>query len=295
MLTQGRRDRRDGAARRRRQHARRSRRPLDWREHRRRRVPRRRSPAGWRSRARARAVLGAGGAARAVAVALGSQGAAVTICARQAGCREEVAALAGGQRRALAAAAGHLGRARQRDLVRAAAGRTTTRWTACRSTARSCSTWSTRRPDTPLLERARTRGLPDDRRHRDARRAGRAAVRAVDRAAAAGRAVQAAAASPRPATTTSPRRRTGREADDVRRIRGAGAARHVRAGGQGDHRGPADAGVGVSEDRRALRLRVPVRERGRRRAGRALFVPRQGSVPRPAPARRHARSSIAPA
>ena len=42
-------------------------------------------------------VLGAGGAARAVAVALGSQGAAVTICARQPTAAKDVAALAGGQ------------------------------------------------------------------------------------------------------------------------------------------------------------------------------------------------------
>jgi 3-dehydroquinate dehydratase/shikimate dehydrogenase len=41
-------------------------------------------------------VLGAGGAARAVAVALDSQGAAVTICARQASAAREVAALTGG-------------------------------------------------------------------------------------------------------------------------------------------------------------------------------------------------------
>jgi 3-dehydroquinate dehydratase / shikimate dehydrogenase len=41
-------------------------------------------------------ILGAGGAARAVAVALGSQGAAVTVCARQATAAKEVAALAGG-------------------------------------------------------------------------------------------------------------------------------------------------------------------------------------------------------
>ena len=63
-------------------------------------------------------------------------------------------------------------------------------------------------------------------------------------------------------------------------------------GGQGDHRRPADAGLGVPEDRRALRLRLPVRERRGRRARRALFVPRQGSVSRPAPARRARRSSI---
>src|SRR5216110_2242625 len=41
-------------------------------------------------------VLGAGGAARAVAVALGAQGAAVTICARHTDSAREVAALAGG-------------------------------------------------------------------------------------------------------------------------------------------------------------------------------------------------------
>jgi 3-dehydroquinate dehydratase/shikimate dehydrogenase len=41
-------------------------------------------------------ILGAGGAARAVAVALGSQGAAVTVCARQPAAATEVAALAGG-------------------------------------------------------------------------------------------------------------------------------------------------------------------------------------------------------
>ena len=52
-------------------------------------------------------------------------------------------------------------------------------------------------------------------------------------------------------------RRIRYEADDVRRVRGAGAARHVRAGRQGDHRRPADAGLGVPQDRRALRLRVP--------------------------------------
>jgi 3-dehydroquinate dehydratase/shikimate dehydrogenase len=41
-------------------------------------------------------VLGAGGAARAVAVALGSQGTAVTVCARQANAAKDVATLAGG-------------------------------------------------------------------------------------------------------------------------------------------------------------------------------------------------------
>ena len=82
------------------------------------------------------------------------------------------------------------------------------------------------------------------------------------------------------------------EANDLRRVRGADAAWHVRAGRQGDHRRPADAGVRVPEDRRALRLRVPVRERRGRRAGRPLLVPRQGSVPGAALAAAARRRSI---
>ena len=83
--------------------------------------------------------------------------------------------------------------------------------------------------ETPLLARRARRGLPDDRRPRDAGRAGGAAVRAVDRPAAAGGSLPGGG-----------RRRAGRrretrhgrdadrglqrEADDVRRVRGAGAA-----------------------------------------------------------------------
>ena len=89
------------------------------------------------------------------------------------------------------------------------------------------------------------------------------------------------------------RRRTGRcrarrsahETDDVRGVRGPGPPRHVRAGVQGDHGRSADARVGVPEDRRALRLRLSARKRGRRRAGGALLVSRQGPVPDPARAR----------
>ena len=69
-------------------------------------------------RARARAVLGAGGAARAVAVALGSQGAAVTDLRATAGRRDRKSprwpADTVGH---MAAEAGQLGRPRQRDLV----------------------------------------------------------------------------------------------------------------------------------------------------------------------------------
>ena len=80
--------------------------------------------------------------------------------------------------------------------------------------------------------------------------------------------------------------RSNSEADDVRRVRGPGQAGHVRAGVQGAGGGPADAGVGVPEGRRALRLRVPARKRRGRRARRALLVPRQGSVPDPSRPRR---------
>ena len=77
------------------------------------------------------------------------------------------------------------------------------------------------------------------------------------------------------------RRWTGErmKTDDVRGIRGAGRAGHVRAGLQGNHGGPADAGLRLPEDRRALRLRLPARERRGRRTRRPLLVPRQGPVP----------------
>ena len=64
---------------------------------------------------------------------------------------------------------------------------------------------------------------------------------------------------------------------------------------QGDRRRSADAGVGVPQDCRARRLRVPARERRRRRARRPLLVSRQGSVPHPARARTARRPSSAAA
>ena len=83
--------------------------------------------------------------------------------------------------------------------------------------------------------------------------------------------------------------RTHHEPHDLRTVRRTRPARDLRAGLQGNHGGPADAGVGVPQDRRALRLRVPAGERRRRRAGGALLVPRQGPVPDPPLARRQGR------
>ena len=67
----------------------------------------------------------------------------------------------------------------------------------------------------------------------------------------------------------------------VWRLQGAGAPRHVRARVQGDRRRSPDAGVGVPEGGGERRLRLPARKRRGRRARRALLVPRQGSVPHP--------------
>ena len=136
-------------------------------------------------------------------------------------------------------------------------------------------------PTTRLLREARARGLPDDRRPRDAGRAGAASSSSggpatrppagVMREAA----LQAAGGVRRAMKITS--------FEEFKELARRGTFVPVV---QGDRRRPADAGVGVPEDRRARRLRVPARERRRRRARRPLFVPRQGSVPDPARARR---------
>ena len=132
-----------------------------------------------------------------------------------------------------------------------------------------------------LLDDADARRLPDDRRPRHAGRAGAGAVRMVDRRTPRGsRDARGGAGAARGHDADMQKaQRNDSEADDVRRVRGSGQARDVRAGVQGARRRSADAGVGVPEGRRALRLRVPARERRRRRARRPLFVPRQGSVP----------------
>ena len=149
--------------------------------------------------------------------------------------------------------------------------------------------------DTALLQKRARRRLPDDRRHRDVDRAGRTPVRVMDRPAASVGAVRGSrrrAATRRPAVAERTRQEDAYEANHVRGVRRVGQARHVRAGGQGDHRRSADAGVRVSQDRRTLRLRVPLRERRRRGTGGAILLSRQGSLSRPARAkgRHHARA-----
>ena len=134
--------------------------------------------------------------------------------------------------------------------------------------------------DAPAARGARGR-MRDARWPGDAGRAGRAAVRDLDRPPALarrharGRRVTPARRLPR---RTLIQCRCHHETDHLRRVRGPGQARHLRAGVQGDHRRPADAGLGLPEDRRALRLRVPARKRRGRRARRPLLVPRQGPV-----------------
>ena len=195
--------------------------------------------------------------------------------------------LAGGTRRRAAAAGRQLGCARQQHILVGTGrrGREPPRWRR-RARRRAGLRPRLRARGHPAAGRRARRRVHDHRRARNAGRAGGAAVRDLDRPGAAAR----ASFSRRQDRRTIMKQTTYEEFVELV------APRHVRAGRQGDHRGPAHAGLGVPEDRRALRLRLPVRERRRRRAGRPLFVPRQGSVPgaaRRAAGQDHA--SIAPA
>ena len=257
------------------------------------------SPASWRRskasmhlRGARATVLGAGGAARAVAVALASAGMRVTIAARRPDQAQAVAALTGAAIGPwppdpaswdLLVNATPVGTAPRSDesplpggyLFTAASSSTT--WSTTRR-KRSCS------PARPtagcrtiggldmLVAQAQAQfewwtGQRACRSRHARRRDG--ATAPIDETC---RASKAAGST----------QRTDLETDDVRRVRGPGQARDVRAGGEGAGRRSADAGVGVSQGRRALRLRVPARKRRGRRARRPLFVPRQGSVPDPA-------------
>ena len=155
------------------------------------------------------------------------------------------------------------------------------RWRAHRSTAASSTTSSTQPEHTRCWSTRAPRGAGRSAASRCWSRRPSGSSRCGRAAPARGPLLRRGPLGGRPSAASQTRRRR-HEADDIRRVRGAGPARHVRAGGQGDHGGPADAGLGLPEDCGALRLRVPVRERRRRRAGRALLVPRQGSVPRAA-------------
>ena len=242
------------------------------------------SPRGSISAGPRAVILGAGGAARAVAVALASAGASVAVHARDARKAGTVAQLVGGQAGAMPPPPGSW------DLLVNATPLGT--FPRVHETPFEHGVFDGRLvydlvynpPRTRLLREAAAAGCRRPGRARDAGRAGAAAVGVVDRiSAASAPAARCRAGGSRPVRGGP----VGRdEADIVRHVRGTGPARDVRAGLQGDRRGPADARVGVPEDRRALRLRVPARERGRRRARGPVLVPRQGSVPAPARAGR---------
>jgi shikimate dehydrogenase len=135
-------------------------------------------------------ILAAGGAARAVAVALADLGADVTVCARRPEAAREVAALATGQTGELPPPAGSW------DVLV-----NTTTWDG------DAASYSPIAPDaldgrlvydllyvppvTKLMADATAAGVHDHRRARDARRAGREAVRNLDGADTAGRALSA--------------------------------------------------------------------------------------------------------
>ena len=238
-------------------------------------------------------VLGAGGAARAVGVALAQRRRASAIAARAARARTS------SWRLAIGADGRSSGRPRPKSwdvLVNATpvgtcAGR---RRDAAARTARSAGISSTTSSTTrPKPGCCATRGRPGAGRSAAWTMlvgAGAAAVRMVDRRAH------------RSAGDARCRdQRAGREIGGCEGASGAAGDMKLTTFDefvdlakrgtfvpvvQGDRRRPSDAGLGVPEDRRALRLRLPARERRRRRARRPLLVPRQGSVPDPARARR---------
>ncbi len=224
-------------------------------------------PDGWRCKGTRAAVLGAGGAARAVAVALADGGAdrlgvapAAPTPRRRSPATPRRASAPCRRRRGA-------GTSSSTPPPAGTAAATTSPMAGVALDGAMVYDLVYEPAETPLLRRRARRGVPDDRRARHAHRPGRAAVRVVDRAAPAGRRLFADAAAhaagrERPAAPAGqPVKQT-----TLRRIRGRCPARHVRAGRQGNHRRPAHAGLRVPEDRRALRLRLPVRERRRGRA-----------------------------
>ena len=125
------------------------------------------------------AVLGAGGAARAVAVALKREGAAVTICARRAEEARRVAAVVGVRHGKFPPPAGTWD-----VLVNATSvgscddGRSP--MTGVPLDGEIVFDLVVSPSETPLIARGATGRLLDDRRHRDAHRPGGAAVRNLD-------------------------------------------------------------------------------------------------------------------
>ena len=287
----GGRDRSPGAARRRRQHARSSATAAGSARTRMSKGFWRRWPAGSRSRARARRCSERrrrtrGRGRRSVARARRS-----TICARQAEAAAEVARPCRMPRPAPGRPARQLGRARQRHVVRAAAGPATTRWPACRSTARSCSTSSTRPPDTPLIKRAAREGcltiggiemLVAQAERQFELWTGHGPPAGLFEAAAAARDRRRAARAARQGTAAVKQTTFEEFVELARRGTFVPVVKEIIA----DLLTPVSAFLKIAEHSDYAFLFESV-EGGEQR--RALLVSRQGSVPRPAAARRQDR------
>ena len=236
-------------------------------------------------------ILGAGGAARSVSVALTSAGMRVTIAARRQDQAQAVAALTGAAVGPWPPDPGLVGPARQCDAGR---HRATQRRIAApggyRSTAAIVYDLVYNPPQTKLLagaaeagcrtiggstcssrrRRRSSNGGPDSGWTRDARRPAR--LHQAAKAAVLVREARRASGRRRERRGQTLKLTTFEEFVDL-----AKRATFVPVEGAG--RRPADAGVGLPQGRRAFRLRVPPRKRRGRRARRPLFVPRQGSIP----------------
>ena len=186
-----------------------ARRPLDRREHRRRRIPRTARAAAWplQGHARDRARRGRRGARRS-AVALGAEGAHVTVCARRAERRDAVATLVG--RRVGAwpprAGAGTCSSTRRRSAA-AAPGDDPMDGVPLDGETRATTSIYDPDPTRRSMQRHATPAASRSAASRCSWRR-RSAVRDLDRAAAARRTVRAAAGA---ATATSSRQQTADE------------------------------------------------------------------------------------
>ena len=129
------------------------------------------------------AVLGAGGAGRAIAIALASSGADVTVHARDAARAEEVAMLVAGRVGPWPPGAGQLGPAGQLHADRDASPRQRDARPGGQADRPIRVRPRVQPAGDPAAARRVGRGMPDDRRARDARRAGARAVSVVDRKA----------------------------------------------------------------------------------------------------------------
>ena len=150
-------------------------------------------------------ILGAGGAARGVGLALRREGAHVAIAARRPDAAQARRARDRRRGRALAAAARIVGPAGQRDAGRQRRAPRRDALRRRRSTARLVYDLIYDPDPTDLMRAAEAVRVPGDRRPGDARRAGRTSVRDLDRPAAARRALPEAAARRAAADPRNPR------------------------------------------------------------------------------------------